>query len=340
MIQMPLDESVMNFPSSTDAPDVIWVVSQSPDDDVPGRIGDARDLASRWPASVAVLRLDFIGETPDAKLEDWIHHGADEVHVLSLSAESQTGAVESALNLWREHPPRLVLSAADRMGRAWSARVSARTGWPLVSPALVVQVKGSRLVATRLDGAGRRAIPVELPEHQPAIVALRPGVAQPIPADGSRRGTIMRSQIVTAAPNRVIAIKHVSAQPCSADIRNLPKLIAGGKGVGSRAGFDQLRRVAAKLEAGVAASRMAVDLGWIEYDRQVGQTGKSVRPELYIACGISGASHHLEGMSDSRHIVAINTDAQAPLLKKAHLAIKADLHQVLEQLDHLLEQTT
>lgn len=319
---------------------MIWIVSLSSNDDVPGRIGDARDLADRWPSSVAVLRIDSSGETSDTETEGWIHQGADEVHVLSLSSRSQAGDVEAALDLWRERPPRLVLSAADRVGRAWSARVSARTGWPLVSPALVVQETGRRLVATRLDGAGKRACPVDLPEHQPSIVALRPGVAQPLPPDSSRRGAITRSQIAATAPNRVMAIEHVAAHPSSADIRHLPKLIAGGRGVGSRAGFERLGRIAARLGAGVAASRMAVDLGWIEYDRQVGQTGKSVKPELYIACGISGASHHLEGMSDSRHIIAINTDSQAPLFAKAHLGIQADLHLVLEQLEHLLEQTT
>jgi electron transfer flavoprotein alpha subunit len=119
----------------------------------------------------------------------------------------------------------------------------------------------------------------------------------------------------------------------------LPKLIAGGRGVGSRAGFEILLRVAAKLGAGVAASRIAVDLGWIDPERQVGQTGKTVRPELYLACGISGASHHLEGMSDSRHIVAINTDPQAPLMLQAELGLQADLHQVLHELDRLLEST-
>jgi electron transfer flavoprotein alpha subunit len=85
---------------------------------------------------------------------------------------------------------------------------------------------------------------------------------------------------------------------------------------------------------------MAVDLGWIEHERQVGQTGKSVRPELYIACGISGASHHLEGMSESRHVVAIDTNPHTPLVQRADLALQGDLHQVLHELDRLLEPAT
>jgi electron transfer flavoprotein alpha subunit len=133
-----------------------------------------------------------------------------------------------------------------------------------------------------------------------------------------------------------VACAHVPPDPSQADIRYVKKLIAGGRGLGGRQGFDTLRSIAGKLGAGVAASRMAVDLGWIESARQVGQTGKTVRPDLYLACGISGASHHLEGMSDSRHVVAINTDANAPLMRRAELAIQADLHQVLARLDELL----
>jgi electron transfer flavoprotein alpha subunit len=209
-----------------------------------------------------------------------------------------------------------------------------------VSPALLVQVKRDRLVATRLDSNGVRAQQTELPVDQPSIVAMRPGVAQPLAADTTRRGTIRREAINLDEPSHILTVEHRPPDPRQSDIRHLPKLIAGGSGVGSREGFETLWRIAAKLDAGVAASRMAVDLGWIDVARQVGQTGKTVRPDLYLACGISGASHHLEGMSDSRHIVAVNTDPLAPLMLQAELALQADLHQVLHELDRLLESTT
>jgi electron transfer flavoprotein alpha subunit len=209
----------------------------------------------------------------------------------------------------------------------------------LISPALLVQSNAGRLRITRIDSSARRAQRVELTVGQPAIVALTPGVAQPLPRDASRRGTTLDHTVDSIAVSRISSIEHVPADPAQADIRHVPKLIAGGKGVGGPEGFDTLRWIALKLGAGVAASRMAVDLGWIEADRQVGQTGKTVRPDLYIACGISGASHHLEGMADSRHVVAINIDSLAPLMQRAELAIQADLHQVLNEFAQLLEQT-
>jgi electron transfer flavoprotein alpha subunit len=178
---------------------------------------------------------------------------------------------------------------------------------------------------------------IELPSDRPAIVALRPGVAQALPPDASRHGTVVRRSISVDALRGVLACEHRPPDPQRADIRFVPKLVAGGRGVGGPEGFAALRRIADKLRAGVAASRIAVDLGWIEPARQVGQTGRTVRPELYVACGISGASHHLEGMSESRHIVAINSDPQAPLMQRAELAIEADLHDVLRELDTLLE---
>ena len=104
-------------------------------------------------------------------------------------------------------------------------------------------------------------------------------------------------------------------------------------GVGGAAGFRRLTRIAEQLKAGVAASRVAVDFGWVDRERQVGQTGKTVSPALYLACGISGASHHLDGMAETQHIVAINRDPEAPIFKIAHLGLVADLHEILTQLE-------
>jgi len=126
------------------------------------------------------------------------------------------------------------------------------------------------------------------------------------------------------------------ADPNTVDIRYAERLLAGERGVGGVEGFRRLARIAEKLQAGVAASRVAVDLGWIDRERQVGQTGKTVAPALYLACGISGASHHLDGMAEAQHIVAINRDPEAAIFKVAHLGLVADLHEVLAQLEEKL----
>jgi electron transfer flavoprotein alpha subunit len=127
--------------------------------------------------------------------------------------------------------------------------------------------------------------------------------------------------------------REIPADPSEVDIRYAERIVAGGRGLGGADGFEQLARIAQLLNAGVAASRVAVDLGWIDRERQVGQTGKTVAPELYLACGISGASHHLAGIAEARHIIAINTDPNAPIFKVAHLGLVADLRAVLSELE-------
>ena len=315
-------------------PNAIWVLTLHPDDDVTGRLGDARDLADRLGQSVCVLAFRRAG----ADFSAWVAHGADRVHLILGAANGQDVAVAAAADLWRTESPYLVIAPADRNGRAWSARLASRLKWKLVSPALMIQVSAGKLVATALDVTGRRSRRIEIDGHQRAIIGIRPGVAQPLPPDTTRQGLVTTATL-ESTPVPEVAVEHVPADPTTSDIRHLPRLVAGGRGVGGREGFEALRRVAARLDAGVAASRMAVDLGWIEYARQVGQTGKSVKPELYVACGISGASHHVEGMSDSRCIIAINTDPRAPLLQRAHLSIVGDLHEVLKHFESELERT-
>jgi electron transfer flavoprotein alpha subunit len=330
----------------------IWVVAWDFGDDALGRLADARELADRMGVEVAVLHFDsgevaLDAESFEHRAQAWFFHGADHLEVRRPTPSANSGrsadagplpceaTLDEAANIWETLPPRLVLCGADRDGRAWAARLAARMNWQLVSPALLVQRRGGQLAATALDGAGRRARTVLLADNQPAIVALRPGVCQPLPPVAARMGSLAIGEFAPGE-QRSRVCEHQAADPASADIRHLPRLVAGGRGVGGRQGFDRLRRIAERLDAGVAASRMAVDLGWIEYPRQVGQTGKTVRPELYLACGISGASHHWEGMSQSRAIVAVNTDASAPLMSKAHLAIVGDLHAVLMEVDRLL----
>jgi electron transfer flavoprotein alpha subunit len=314
----------------------IWVVVTPGDDDPLGRIGDARELAEACGSSVEAI---FVGvREPDPRqIDAWVQGGADAVRIVLLDRPHQASGVAAVVKLATERPPRLVLTAFDRDGRAFAARLAARTDWPLVEPVLLVRERAGRFVIAQLDSSGRQTRAIELTAERPVIVGIAPGVAQPLLADTMRSGVVERMLVSTAGTSRWLGSERVPADPAVADIRHLPKLIAGGRGVGSREGFEVLRRVARALGAGVAASRMAVDLGWIEPDRQVGQTGKTVSPALYIACGIHGASHHWDGMSDSQQIVAINTDAEAPLMQRGQLSIQADLHATLGELLQLLE---
>jgi electron transfer flavoprotein alpha subunit len=165
------------------------------------------------------------------------------------------------------------------------------------------------------------------------VLTFKPGVAEAMPPDSDRTGTVERIGSLEAGDEAIRVEREIPADPSEVDIRHVDRIVAGGRGLGGADGFQRLAHLARALKAGVAASRVAVDLGWIDRERQVGQTGKTIAPALYLACGISGASHHLAGIAEARHIVAINTDPNAPIFKVAHLGLVADLHEVLSQVD-------
>src|SRR5262249_42909777 len=226
-------------------------------------------------------------------------HGADRVGIVrpgGLGRATFTAAVGEML---KSQPLRIVYASHGPEGRALAARLAVRQRGVLVAPALMARRQGAGLVVTGLDPAGRRARSVIVPADRFAVVTLRDGVGECLPADTARGGTVVERS-AAVQPEPVTVRRQIPVDSATADIRQVRRLVSGGRGVGSAQGFEQLRRVAGLLDAGVAASRVAVDLGWIEYERQVGQTGKTVRPDLYLACGISGATHHLEAMSDSR----------------------------------------
>jgi electron transfer flavoprotein alpha subunit len=326
-------------------PGSIALLASEDDDHTWELLGDARDLAERLAQRVTVLafRCDAL------HARELIHRGADIVTRVEPTSPSPlplgqpfcaTSTRLMAVERWyRNVQPRLLFVAASGDGRQLAARLAARCEAELLSPALCVRVQGSRLDVTALHPDGRRARQVDLQDNQAAILVLNKGVGQSRPADASRTGSVQQLR-VSVQPEAIVSATFIAADPAVAEIQHLPRLVAGGHGVGGRDGFELLRSVARRLDAGVAASRLAVDMGWIERERQVGQSGKTVRPELYIACGISGSSHHLEGMSQSRHIVAINMDPQAPIFQVAHLGLVADWRETLLKLDSMLAATT
>ena len=312
----------------------VWVIDETVSVACLERLGDARRLATHMGTQVAVL---LSGETTDA-CQDLIHHGADRVFSFEQPTDLRTKVCTTSETL-QKFQPRVVFAGGNAPAREWAALLAARQDWLLVSPALMVDWQSGTLKVTRLDYTGRQSCHVTARENETVVVTMRTGVAEACPPDLSRTGEIRKIELsrdVKSNTETKSITRIIPADPATVDIRHSDCLISGGRGLGGKEGFDLLQRVAAKLDAGVAASRMAVDLGWIEYERQVGQTGKTVEPNLYIACGISGASHHLDGMSQAKHIVAINTDRNAPIFKLAHLGLVADLHEVLQKVEQRL----
>ena len=313
----------MNDTIPSDRRPGVWVLGAGMDDPFLERLGDARRVADAIGSTVGALAFGVSEEDARAL----IHHGADRVHRTGGRPGTAT-LVATTIDTLVKHDARLVIAPGDPPGREWAAITAVRLGSTLVSPALMVEGHGAGFEIVGLDATGRLARTVSLGPGARAILTLRPGVGEAMPADSHRRGEIVAAALVEHS-DRVLEREILPAEPATVDIRYAGRLVAGGRGVGTGEGFETLRRFAARIGAGVAASRMAVDLGWIEYERQVGQTGRTVTPDLYIACGISGASHHLEGMSGARRIVAINTDPEAPIFRVAHLGLVADLHDLL-----------
>jgi electron transfer flavoprotein alpha subunit len=313
-----------------------WVIDHRVDAATYERLGDARQLADAHSESVGAL---IVGSRCDS--EALIAAGADCVKLVepavSSAPESAFGSASRTLNaesILAPLRPRAVLASGDPDGRAWAARLAARRGWRLVSPALQAGFdRDGRLVVTELSVCGRYSRKATLSPDETAVLTLKPGVAEAAPPHSDRVGTVERITSVEVGEEPIRVEREIPADPSEVDIRHADRIVAGGRGLGGADGFQQLARVARVLKAGVAASRVAVDLGWIGRERQVGQTGKTVTPALYLACGISGASHHLAGIAEARHIVAINTDPDAPIFKAAHLGLVADLREVLSELE-------
>lgn len=306
----------------------IWVIDQRVDTGTRERLGDARQVADTLSESVGAL---IVGPACDGRA--LIDSGADCV-VLVESDGAALARVVNAAQILQRIRPRVVLASGDPDGRAWAARLAVRASWRFVSPALQIEVdREQRLVVTRLDASGRRCRKENLGRDETAVLTLRTGVAEANSSTQPRVGHVEHIPGVQIGDDVVKVVREIPADPRSVDIRYANRIVAGGRGVGAAEGFQLLARVAGHLRAGIAASRVAVDLGWIDRERQVGQTGKSVAPDLYVACGISGASHHLAGITDAKHVIAINSDPEAPIFKVAHLGLVADLHDVLSQLD-------
>ena len=189
------------------------------------------------------------------------------------------------------------------------------------------------LLMTRPAFGGNIMATLMCPRTKPQMATVRPGVMKMIEKDETRTGELIKFDInFTAEDMNVEILEVVKSEKKSVDLTEAKLIVSGGRGVGSAAGFDVIRDMADALGAEVGSSRACVDAGWIEKDRQVGQTGKTVRPDLYMACGISGAIQHVAGMENSELIIAINKNESAPIFEVADLGIVGDLKQILPKL--------
>lgn len=298
-------------------------------------LGEAQRLAGLLKESVVAVLMGS-GVTEQANL---LHqYGADRVLVVDhpvLAHYTTEPYAKAMTHVIRAYDPNIVLFGATSIGRDLAPRVAGRvhTGLTADCTSLDIEEETGLLLMTRPAFGGNIMATIVCKDYRPQMATVRPGV-MPLPAKEAERaglveqvdaGLSMGDQNVEILEIRAHEKKHV-------DITEAKVLVSGGRGVGGPEGYVPLRELANVLGGEVSASRVGVDSGWIEKDRQVGQTGKTVRPSLYLACGISGAIQHQAGMENSECIIAINVDEGAPMMKLADLGVVGDLNVIIPKL--------
>lgn len=295
-------------------------------------IGIASKLAADLGQEVVAVLL---GKEVKGLAENLIHHGANKVICVEdpILEHYATEPYTKALNAIVEaKKPEIVLYGATSIGRDLAPRVSARvhTGLTADCTKLEIDPETKLLLMTRPAFGGNIMATIVCKEFRPQMATVRPGVMQALPTDTSRTGEVELFKVEFTDADMNIKIREVIKEKhAKIDITEAKVLVSGGRGIGNAEYFDVLKELADELGGLVTSSRANVDAGWIGRERQVGQTGKTVRPDLYMACGISGAIQHLAGMEDSEFIVAINKDAQAPIFDVADLGVVGDLHKIM-----------
>lgn len=253
----------------------------------------------------------------------------------SLPGPSVAAAISAS---WAaEGAPEAVLLATTYNGRDIAARLSARTDRPVLTNAVALARQGASLVTTHSVFGGEKVVRARFTDEGPGIYLVRPKsyAAEPV------HGTV--AEVVALPVPELARTDAAKVTARHSDANNGPSLeeaqvvVAGGRGIGEKEHFGLIEQLADLLGGAPAASRAVVDAGWAPYAYQVGQTGKTVKPDLYLAFGISGASQHLVGMKSAKHIVAVNKDASAPILQVADLGVVGDVHQVLPKLIELIK---
>jgi electron transfer flavoprotein alpha subunit len=298
-------------------------------------LGIGRELADqrRVKLSAVLLGHNFTDEA-----EQLIAAGADLVYVVdnpALEYFTDDAYGNVFIDLINEHKPEVVLAGATAIGRSFIPRVatSLKTGLTADCTQLAIDAENGNLLQTRPAFGGNIMATIVCPNFRPQMSTVRPLVMKPLETDSSRKG-----EIIAVEPNparldsRVKVVRSVSEEADQVNLTEADVVVAGGRGLENAEGFALINELAELLGGGVAASRAAVDSGWISYPHQVGQTGKTVCPDLYICCGISGAIQHLVGMQSSEVIVAINRDPDAPIFSIATYGVVGDLFEILPEL--------
>jgi len=303
-------------------------------------LGEGRKIADKRGVELSAVLL---GKDLDENAEKLIKYGADKV--LKVDHEKLENYTTDAYakvisDLIEDKKPEIMLIGATTIGRDLGPRVSAKvaTGLTADCTRLEIDEEDGKLLQTRPAFGGNLMATIVCPNNRPQMSTVRPGVMEKAKYNENAVGTIENIEIEFKDGDlKTEVLEIVKSEKETVALDEAPIIVAGGRGVQTGEGFELLEKLADKLGGVVGASRAAVDEGWIEHSHQVGQTGTTVRPKLYIAAGISGAIQHLAGMQSSDCIVAINKNPDAPIFKVADYGIVGDLFEVIPELLETLD---
>lgn len=320
-------------------------------------IGKAKELAKDLGTEVTAVLL---GSNVKGLTDELGEYGADKVIVVdnpeleTYRTEPYAQALAAVIN---EYKPEIMLVGATAIGRDLGPTVSARVATGLTADCTVLEIgdfplnpvpgkeneqKHNQLLMTRPAFGGNTIATIACPDNRPQMATVRPGVMQKLPREAGRKAEVIEFNPELVKNNRYTEILEVvKAVGNVENIMDAKVLVSGGRGVGSAENFEMLKELASCFNGGmVSCSRAVVENGWLPADYQVGQTGKTVRPSIYFAIGISGAIQHVAGMEESDLIIAINKDEDAPIFDVADYGLVGDLNKIVPQLTAALKEAT
>ena len=298
-------------------------------------LGEGRKLADRLGEKLLAV---CIGGNMRSQAEELIHYGADTVYYFEgedLVHFSDDRYASIVADFIFDSKPAIVLAGATAIGRSFIPKVAARVYGGLTADCTRLEIDTEKhlLLGTRPAFGGNLMATIICPHHRPQIATVRHKVMKPAQKDAHRTGEFLMKQFEKGQLiERTTIVDIVKEVESTINIAEADIIVSGGRGLQNPDNFTLLRDLAATLGGAVGASRAAVDAGWIPYSHQVGQTGKTVCPKLYIACGISGSVQHMAGMQSSEFIIAINKDPAADIFQIANLGVVGDLMQVIPEL--------
>ena len=304
-------------------------------------LGEGKKLANEVGCNLCAV---LCGHHVEGLADQLFEYGADKVYVADHEelATYRTDAYTKVINdAIEEYKPEIVLLGATHIGRDLGPclAVKANTGLTADCTKLEIDPEDKKIKQTRPAFGGNLMATIVCPNHRPQMSTVRPGVMEKAAFEEGRNGELIKLNVEFKEGDiRTKVLEIVKTMKDTVSLTDAEIIVSGGMGLGKPEGFELLKQLADKLGGIVAASRAAVDAGWIDHAYQVGQTGTTVKPKIYIACGISGAIQHVAGMQNSEQIIAINTNENAPIFEIADYGIVGDLYKVIPAIMEALDK--